>query len=43
MSQPQFKASAYSVRLFMPHGDPYRLRIIDLTEFLALCPASIDP
>jgi hypothetical protein len=29
MSQPQFNASAYSVRLFMPHGDPDGLRIID--------------
>jgi hypothetical protein len=29
MSQPEFSASAYSVRLFMPHGDPDGLRIID--------------
>lgn len=29
MSQPQSNASAYSVRLFMPHGDPDGLRIID--------------
>lgn len=29
MSTPQFTTSAYSVRLFMPHGDPDGLRIID--------------
>lgn len=29
MTSVQFNASAYSVRLFMPHGDPDGLRIID--------------
>lgn len=29
MSHSQFHSSAYSVRLFMPHGDPDGLRIID--------------
>lgn len=29
MTSPHFNSSAYSVRLFMPHGDPDGLRIID--------------